>query len=84
MTLENGELFELSIPCALAPQEPAGSEIQFAVVSDDDPLNLDVTQFGAKASAAQPSIFMGAATRQIPACGTSSSRSSGRRGKQSS
>lgn len=47
VTLANGESFEFSILCALEPQEAAGSEILFSVVSYDDPYNLDVTQFGA-------------------------------------
>ncbi|MDH3754984.1 MAG: hypothetical protein OEU32_14025, partial [Acidimicrobiia bacterium] len=47
LTLDNGEVFEFGILCALEPQEAAGSEILFTVVSYDDPYNLDVTQFGA-------------------------------------
>jgi len=47
VTLENGEVFSFGILCGLEPQESAGSEILFTVVSYDDPLNLDVTQFGA-------------------------------------
>ncbi|MEM9516783.1 MAG: hypothetical protein AAGA42_18185 [Actinomycetota bacterium] len=45
LTLANGESFEFSTLCALEPQEAAGSEILFTVVSNDDP-GLDVTQFG--------------------------------------
>ena len=47
LTLSNGEVFEFGILCSLEPQEAAGSEILFAVVSYDDPYNLDVTQFAA-------------------------------------
>lgn len=47
VTLANGETFEFSILCSLESQEAAGSEILFTVVSYDDPVNLDVTQFGA-------------------------------------
>lgn len=46
LTLDNGEVFVFSILCALEPQESAGSEILFTVVSYDEPNNLDVTQFG--------------------------------------
>ena len=46
VSLANGESFEFSILCALEPQTSAGSEILFTVVSYDDPVSLDVTQFG--------------------------------------
>ena len=47
VTLDNGEAFEFGALCWLEVQESAGSEILFTVVSYDDPVNLDVTQFGA-------------------------------------
>ena len=47
LTLENGETFTVNILCALETQESAGQEILFTVVSYDDPVSLDVTQFGA-------------------------------------
>lgn len=47
VTLDNGEVFDFGILCALESQESAGSEILFTVVSYDDPVNLDVTQYGA-------------------------------------
>ena len=47
VTLDSGEVFEFAALCWLEPQESAGSEILFTVVSYDDPVNLDVTQFGA-------------------------------------
>lgn len=47
LTLENGETFTFNILCALEAQESAGQEILFTVVSYDDPVSLDVTQFGA-------------------------------------
>ena len=47
LTLENGETFTFNILCALETQESAGQEILFTVVSYDDPVSLDVTQFGA-------------------------------------
>lgn len=47
LTLENGETFAFNILCALETQESAGQEILFTVVSYDDPVHLDVTQFGA-------------------------------------
>lgn len=47
VTLDNGEVFEFGALCWLEVQESAGSEILFTVVSYDDPVNLDVTQFGA-------------------------------------
>ena len=43
--LDNGEQFEFSVLCALEPQEVAGSEILFTLVSYDEPVSLDVTQF---------------------------------------
>lgn len=46
VTLDNGDVFEFSALCWLEVQESAGSEILFTVVSYDDPVNLDVTQFG--------------------------------------
>lgn len=55
VTLDNGESFEFDALCWLETQESAGSEILFTVVSYDDPVNLDVTQFGADS-------FGGAAT----------------------
>ncbi len=45
LTLANGESFEFSTLCALEPQEAAGSEILYTVVSNDNP-GLDITQFG--------------------------------------
>ena len=48
VTLDNGEVFEFSALCWLERQDAAGSEILFTVVSYDDPVNLDVTQFGAE------------------------------------
>lgn len=47
VTLDTGEVFEFSALCWLETQESAGSEILFTVVSYDDPVNLDVSQFGA-------------------------------------
>jgi hypothetical protein len=47
VTLDSGDVFEFSALCWLETQESAGSEILFTVVSYDDPVNLDVTQFGA-------------------------------------
>ena len=47
VTLDTGDVFEFSALCWLETQESAGSEILFTVVSYDDPVNLDVTQFGA-------------------------------------
>lgn len=47
LTLENGETYTFNILCALETQESAGQEILFTVVSYDDPVSLDVTQFGA-------------------------------------
>ena len=47
VTLDNGDVFEFGALCWLETQESAGSEILFTVVSYDDPVNLDVTQFGA-------------------------------------
>ena len=47
LTLGNGETFTFNILCALETQESAGQEILFTVVSYDDPVSLDVTQFGA-------------------------------------
>ncbi|KAA3640466.1 MAG: hypothetical protein DWP92_02970 [Armatimonadetes bacterium] len=47
VTLDNGETYEFGILCHLERQEAAGAEILFTVVSYDDPINLDVTQFGA-------------------------------------
>lgn len=47
VTLDSGDVFEFSALCWLETQEAAGSEILFTVVSYDDPVNLDVTQFGA-------------------------------------
>lgn len=46
LTLENGETYTFNILCALEPQESAGQEILFTVVSYDSPVSLDVTQFG--------------------------------------
>jgi len=46
VTLDNGESYAFAILCNLQPQESAGSTIVFTVVSYDDPVNLDVTQFG--------------------------------------
>jgi hypothetical protein len=48
LTLENGETYTFNILCALEPQESAGQEILFTVVSYDDPVSLDVSQFGAE------------------------------------
>lgn len=47
VTLDTGDVFEFSALCWLETQESAGSEILFTVVSYDDPVNLDVSQFGA-------------------------------------
>ncbi len=47
LTLENGESFTFNILCSLESQEAAGQEILFTVVSYDNPVSLDVTQFGA-------------------------------------
>jgi hypothetical protein len=47
LTLDNGLSYSFSVLCTLEPQEAAGSEILFTLVSYDDPVNLDVTQFGA-------------------------------------
>ncbi len=47
VTLENGETYSFDILCGLEPQISAGVPILFTVVSYDDPINLDVTQFGA-------------------------------------
>jgi len=47
VTLDNGDVFEFAALCWLETQESAGSEILFTVSSYDDPVNLDVTQFGA-------------------------------------
>jgi len=47
VSLDNGDVFEFGALCWLETQESAGSEILFTVVSYDDPVNLDVTQFGA-------------------------------------
>lgn len=47
VALDNGDVFEFGALCWLETQESAGSEILFTVVSYDDPVNLDVTQFGA-------------------------------------
>lgn len=47
VTLDNGDVFEFGALCWLETQEAAGSEVLFTVVSYDDPVNLDVTQFGA-------------------------------------
>lgn len=46
VNLDSGEQFEFSVLCALEPQEAAGSEILFTLVSYDEPVSLDVTQFG--------------------------------------
>lgn len=46
LTLDNGEVFDFSILCGLEPQESAGQEILFTLVSYDKPYGLDVTQFG--------------------------------------
>jgi ABC-type transport system substrate-binding protein len=48
LSLENGETYTFNILCALEPQESAGQEILFTVVSYDDPISLDVSQFGAE------------------------------------
>jgi hypothetical protein len=58
VTLDNGEVFTFGILCALEPQEAAGSEILFTVVSYDDPVNLDVTQFGADSFGGAASISL--------------------------
>ena len=55
LTLDNGEVYAFNILCALEPQESAGQEILFTVVSYDNPVSLDVTQFG-------PQSFGGAST----------------------
>ncbi len=59
LELDNGDTFEFSILCSLQPQEAAGSEILFTVVSYDDPYNLDITQFGAESfgGAANISVY---------------------------
>ena len=46
VTLDTGDVFEFSALCWLEAQESAGTEILFTVVSYDDPVNLDVSQFG--------------------------------------
>ena len=46
VTLDTGDVYEFSALCWLETQESAGSEILFTVVSYDDPVNLDVSQFG--------------------------------------
>lgn len=46
VTLENGSTYEFSILCTLESQVAAGQTISFTVTSYDDPVNLDVTQFG--------------------------------------
>ena len=58
VTLDNGEVFEFSALCWLETQESAGSEILFTVVSYDDPVNLDVTQFGADSFGGAASISL--------------------------
>ncbi|MEA2000375.1 MAG: hypothetical protein U9N84_00590 [Actinomycetota bacterium] len=58
VTMDNGEVFTFSILCSLEPQEAAGSEILFTVVSYDDPVNLDVTQFGADSFGGAASISL--------------------------
>lgn len=47
VTLENGEAFEFSIRCELEPQVGGDVEILFSLVSYDEPLKLNVTQFAA-------------------------------------
>ena len=47
LELANGDSYEFSVLCALEPQEAAGSQILFTVVSYDNP-SLDVTQFGSE------------------------------------
>jgi hypothetical protein len=58
LTFDNGESYEFSILCALEPQESAGQEILFTVVSYDKPYNLDVTQFGEDSFGGAASISM--------------------------
>ena len=58
VTLDNGDAFEFSALCWLETQESAGSEILFTVVSYDDPVNLDVTQFGADSFSGAASISL--------------------------
>jgi hypothetical protein len=58
VSLDNGEVFEFSALCWLETQESAGSEILFTVVSYDDPVNLDVTQFGADSFGGAASISL--------------------------
>ncbi len=58
VTLDSGDVFEFSALCWLETQESAGSEILFTVVSYDDPVNLDVTQFGADSFGGAASISL--------------------------
>ena len=58
VSLDNGEVFEFGALCWLETQESAGSEILFTVVSYDDPVNLDVTQFGADSFAGAANISL--------------------------
>ncbi|MEA1903683.1 MAG: hypothetical protein U9N56_09180 [Actinomycetota bacterium] len=56
LTLDNGEVYKFGILCALEPQESAGAEILFVVVSYDEPYNLDVNQFGADSFGGEATI----------------------------
>lgn len=56
VTLANGEEFEFGILCALEAQEAAGQEIEFTVVSYDEPYNLDITKWGDSSDFAGGSI----------------------------
>ena len=58
LALDNGESYEFSILCGLEPQESAGQEILFTVVSYDKPYNLDVTQFGENSFSGAANISM--------------------------
>ena len=46
VTLENGESYTFDIICGLEPQIVGSVQILFTAVSYDDPVGLDVTQFG--------------------------------------
>ncbi|MEA2010658.1 MAG: hypothetical protein U9N78_08140 [Actinomycetota bacterium] len=58
LTLENGETYTFNILCALETQESASQEILFTVVSYDDPISLDVTQFGAESLGGAASLTL--------------------------
>lgn len=56
LTLDNGETFEFGALCALEPQESAGSTIEYAVASYDDPYNLDINKFGEDSFGGEASV----------------------------